>query len=1295
MAFSGTKKYDYIEVVNRMVPEFYRESDYDRFGSEEDVSLAFLGKLLKAAIQNDLIFGEVSTLDLSAVSQYFVPEGATKVSPIKFQTKIMALYGKEFQQFPNKDSFKSWLSGTLYPDIPLNEPSGFHSLLSSVGFSAYEDLSATHEYLIDNLGMFYFMNASGLSGTSTNASAVAIDYLADSIYPGEVATVEKSVEALFKFFWDNRESSTFYNSFFPASHASGAADLSGNEYLSGTQMFSAIALQLRTWTDDRLKNSEFYKDSLSTLLTGTGTFPTRLRDAGPFQRFLKAVSLGVADINLILEEISDLLSIDECPERFLELLANNIGWQFLTGDINKWRAQLRNAVMLYKTKGTRTGLAAATKLIFPDGVFDASSIVEAWESYLPKLLYYLIKTESFVAKEGLEFSPKEDMFEGGWPGSITFNQLPPSTKNAKDTNYRFLVDGILEDFHNKFTGIVIHGKDFKQLPMWTCVGDPDDPTTQGFYHRGQMVKVPPWEKYGFYKECEINTQRLDYFCEVLSGDRGQFGFEVAEDLVSAFRTLVQTAINSAYELADVPQYSENNKFRFFTSGHELPPNYSSFVEYGYASALQDFDTWNTKGSHLFAAFAASTLDYTVDGYDSFKNKAALKTYHDILKQTVPLHAVIRIVLYLDLEDEYDPPAQTLCVQADYCLDDFNTEYLNSRRTNFWAGGSGTGDLGTTFVNGDGRVLPSLGADFWQVSATDLDRNASRRRDYRYALGCFPYVRGGKAAPVALNFYKLSLPTSDPDANPYANTAEYIIKGFDYDYHLFEPPSSVVWEPSGFYSYSADGCELTGLSSGDFDLSTLFPFRAVPETDFECSSVVIYRDTLKGINEVIISHLIKQDKFADLSDENIRAFEFGDSVHASYEIYQNEFSGSLKNTLSPNVPYYGGHNFLSYSFGPTIWNSDFRYRGGVLSATTGTSIPGKPSLYRYGYDVQWSSVVGGTKAAGQKYQNFKNNTITLGDRTYFAGAPNTLADENVGVNRTRRVLKTREILSSIEIHQVEGDSESFLVVNDSDTSNTYNSVLRNSITLYNVDGNPLQICPVFRSEDAGDPHYNKLRPQSQFFLDVYAKSVGKTPQRIKVQLETSGLTDDAGNETVWVFDWVLQRWVRSAEVEEGRNVAYLDVPGDEYCVKPYRILFHTEEQFTDKSLPCSNPFMSSDVHTSSTNYILRVSSGNISEKNGRGVFVTGLTIYDISVTDRVLNHSMNDFNESEVDTIYSFWDELHGKHSRDAADSSGYFETSGGSRAEYVELLGDGAYTTSSASFSGLATYAVVEYEVED
>lgn len=1452
MAFSSTNKHDYIEIVNRGVPEFYRVTDYRTYGSEEDVSLTFLGKLLKAAIQNDLLF-DVSGYTKEQVAEYFVPDSKTYVTPNSFQGKFLTPYGLTYDDFTSKTEFKNWLSGTFLPDTVLGTPTGFFAELSAYGFGSFSSIELTHQYLLDNLGLFYIMNTSSLEGAaaSSYASAIEIDYLADAVYDGKEATEQDALNALFRFFWENRESSTFYKGFIPNGYELADSAVSANVHLSGTQLYDAVRVQLETWTDKRLKNHDFYKQSLSAVITNTGVFPTKLRDAGPFQRFLKALSLGVADINLIVEEISDLLSIDECPERFLELLANNIGWQLLTGDYSKWRAQLRNAVLLYKSKGSVLGLNAACKLIFPDGIFEASSVVETWESYIPKLLYYMIKNKSFIAKEGLEFQAQDITFGDNWPEDIRFNQAPENYPDAKDRNYRFLVDTILERFHKAFDeAIVVNGKSFKQLPIWTCLPE----NQPGFFHRnypndpsnleGFYVAVPPWEKYGFYTETEIDAERIAFLCNILSGTRENAGFEVDEYIVDAFRTIATDAINSTYAVSGTPIYAENNKFRIFTPDHVLPPDYLDYVEYGETDSLSDFDLWNTKGSHLFAAFDASSLDFTVDAYDTFRNKAALETYRDVLRGFVPLHAVVRLLLYLDLEDTY-VPSGTLCVFSDECLDDFNTGWLGSRRTDFWAGASGTGDLSTTYINGDGRILPSyeaVSSTFWQVSATDLDRNASRRRNYRYALDCYPYMRGGKGMPIPLNYYDAS------SSNPYLNSDEYIIKGFEYDRQAFVAPSSVVWDNSGFYS--STGCE-SAKTSGDFDLSTLYPFRAVSEVDFECSSLPVYRDTMKGVMEVMTTRAIQDDKFFDFADVNYRSFEFGTSLHESYSIYKNEFSGVLENNEGPNQPYYGGHNFLSYAFGPTLWNSDFQYKGLITDfteVTTATSSlyptytigggapprgqrgavavygnweyklvaapttavmsdgdrgAGTPALFtgnlqygiltrprnsdlnfrqtgnwtgydedevcllwhgnvgctggncswtvegadeilvpgvtgqsnttvgytvsafdtarevrvsitshdgssltltntltfsgdstlddsRYGYDSNWRKVVAGNKAAGQRYTNYQGRKAAVSQRTYFAEAPTASgegAPSGIFYDGPRRV--TREFLSGIEIHQPRRYSKSFIVINDLSATNI--STLRsNALTMFNTDERPLEVVVPFDPATQGDNYYNMLRPQSQFAVDVFAKTQkNNVDQEIGISLVTSGISQDDGTEREWSFNWQSKKWIPTDMVTDKNDlVKKLLVPASDECVNSYRAYFHTQDPFTLKEIPCVSAFMSSSVHTASTGYQLRVSNQSTvsSEEDG-------LNIYEISVVDMCLNDSMNSFNTSAVDRIYSFWDTLsHGKYSREAADSSGYFETEGGSRAEYLELVGYTDYTTSS---NIARTYDRVEIQVED
>tara|TARA_Y100000310_G_scaffold345850_1_gene471344 strand:- start:10949 stop:14932 length:3984 start_codon:yes stop_codon:yes gene_type:complete len=1321
MAFSSTTKYNYIEVVNRVVPEFYRIVDYQAFGSEEDISITFAGKILKAAVENNLYF-DVSSLTSGTIVPYFIPKNKkTKLSPNDFQNKILTPYGKNFSSFHSTRDLYDFFSGTFLPDSVLNNPSGLFSTLSGVGFGTYSSMSSVHQYLIDTLGMMYFLNTSGLSSTtaSSTASAILVSAVLIPITRGETVTEKHAINALFEYFWKNREESTYYNTFFPPTFASGAADTSSTTYASGTQLLSSVKSHLETWTDPRLKNHDFLSDSLDILLGG-GKYPTKMRDAGVFQRFLKAVSLGIADINLILEEIQDLLSIDECPDEFLELLANNIGWRFLTGDYNRWRAQLRNAVLVYKTKGSMVGLEAAFKMMFPDGIFSVSDITESWESYIPKMLYFLIKTESFIANENLIFNSPRSWFPGRLP-DVKFNQVPRTYVEAEDRNYRFIVDAVLEDMNNTFENIQIHGDNFKKNKMWTCLEEP-----KGFYHRnypndpslpasGITVVVPPWEKYGFYRETYLNKRIVNYFCNTLSGAREDFGFEINEAYVSGFKNLVMSALNTTYSPSGTPTWAENDKFRLFTSGNELPPNYAKFVQYGHASAIEDFDTWNTKSSHIFTVLNASSLDYTINRYDTFKNKAALEVYVDVLREFIPLHVVGRVLLYQDLVDTHEVFSK-LCVIAEECVDDFNIEYLRSYRRGFWAGASGGGDLGATYVNGDGRVLPSYVSGtnmFWHAGVADLFRNASRRRNYRYALPCYSYGRGGKAMPVALNHYGYATSASQAtvSADPYLNTWEYVIKGYDYQLQNYLPTSSVVWAASGWFSGVGGNCVVTGTTTSSFDLSTTYPIRAVPDTETACSSVVIYRDTMKGILEVMTrtaarNYLDGTVSSVVFSDLDYRSFEFGNTVHEGYSIYQNDFGGALNTpaTRTDSTTFDGGFNFLSYAFGPTIWNSYFEDKGAIVANTGSATTPyihGRTGLgggvvldaplYPYGYVPEWSSVVGGTDAGGQKYKNREGSSVTLNHDTYFGSAPRAASVTALeGVIHTtddigNSILKTNEILSGLEVRQRDAESKSFIVVSDGSFSSGFNAVLNRAVTMYSPDGKGLDLVVPFDPNTVGTTHYNMLRPNSQFRCDIVTETVSNLQtQHLQVELTTSGGTGHNGK--TWGYDWKDNRW-RLRTVGDTREFFSKEICiyPNQRCPEVHSIEFNTQEEFTDKSIPCGDTLFTGDVHTTSTAYLLKVRTATPSQVF-EGVVSDGINIYEISIVDKVLNSLTKNFNSAEIFEIYTFWNTLSfGAYSRDSSKSADFFEAEGGSRAEYEEMYG-GADFTSSATVSTKTRY---------
>jgi len=1345
-----TTKYDYIEVVNKFVPEFYREHDYRTFGDEEDVSLTFLGKLLKAAFENDFYLSVDNpcggTYSRDELAVWFTPNSNTHLTITEFEAKLMAPYGLQVSSFASDADLTSWVKTTLLPDIAVNNPVGFYSILSGVGTGQYSSLDITKSYVQETLGLFYFFNSSSLSGVSevdsthdsvNDLSSLVGDNLMSALLLGAPVTEQTAYNTLFEFFWKQRHASSYYKSFIPNMYASSTGAVSSNTYLSGTQLLTAVQTQLNTWIDPKEKDNTFFTDSLSVLINDPygAKYPTRMRDAGSFQRFLKAISLGLADMNLILEEISDLLDIGECPEQFLEYLANNIGWRFLTGETSKWRDQLANAVMVYKTKGSVVGLDAILKLVFPDGVFSLNDVNEAWECYIPKMIYYLLKSDSFISREDVIFDKPNSVF-GSLPSNVKFNHVQDAGyDNAADRNYRFYTDAVLEFMNNQFDVIKLNGSPFKEHPCWTCIPDP-----KGFYHRnypndpsatgGITVSIPPWEKYGFYTETSINDNVIEFIGDVLSGSRDTFGFEVPSGTVASFKSLISEGLNQVFQASGIPVFGNNSKFRFFTSSHELPPNASSVITYGNTENILDFDMWNTKSSHIFSVLAASSLDYTVGRYDTFRNKAALEVYRDVLREFIPLHVTTRIILYQDLEDTHCAVG-TLCPLGTPWLNDFNTEYVNSTRGTFYVGASGTGDLGTTYVNGDGRVLPSYASGtnmFFYVSGT-IPRNTSRRRNSRYALAKYPLVRNGTSMPVALNHYGIATSAATVPT-PYLKTWEYLPKGFEYDIQEYAPMSSTVWDASG--SYGGTLCNAPGNSMSSLDTSTSYPIRTVPNTGVDCSGFVMYRDDVSEYMEAIIGKSIRINR-TNFSDPMFMDYAFGDSVHRAYHIYRNEFNGVLRNLVSPNIPFYGGYNFISYAFGPTINNSDFRYKGVITDATIQTPYPGPSgtSTYPVGYLPEFSAVVGGDNAGGAKFKNQFGADITLNSRTYFNSISDaSSADSQVGIHRDtlfgRRLAKTGEILSGIEIEQYQ-TSKSFVVVND-DSLSKYNASKSLSISMFNTDGNPLWVCvPFLNMSDAqaqeaeppepGQPapprpisfsadYYNTLRPQSQFRLELPAKATsygGNTrenaPQILQVMLVTSGSVDDAGNDVMWGFDWRDNRWSvfdadESTTLDFSRFKKQISVLPNELCPELYSCTFHTQDELTERVTPCGETFASA-VHTESTAYRLRISNATPT-KEFNGVSLNGISLYEISIVDTVLNRKLNGFNSYEVKAIFNHWDDLTtGAYSRDSSYSDDYFSTSGGSRAEYYEVfptLGSGAgYTTSGTQLGDKYYY----FEVED
>ena len=122
-------KANYIEVIKRILPDYYEQTDYNLFGSEEDLQYRVLGSILYLANNVSSLIGRPTTynLQVSAFSSnesyvpYFVPfNGLTEVSPTTYETYVLAPFGKRFSSFTNKQEFSDFLLTSALPHTQAN-----------------------------------------------------------------------------------------------------------------------------------------------------------------------------------------------------------------------------------------------------------------------------------------------------------------------------------------------------------------------------------------------------------------------------------------------------------------------------------------------------------------------------------------------------------------------------------------------------------------------------------------------------------------------------------------------------------------------------------------------------------------------------------------------------------------------------------------------------------------------------------------------------------------------------------------------------------------------------------------------------------------------------------------------------------------------------------------------------------------------------------------------------------------------------------------------------------------------
>ena len=117
--------------------------------------------------------------NISGISQYFVKQNElTKINPFLFESKILLPLGQSFSNFDSSADFNTYLSGTLLPLlVPASQTDSVcleQSISTLSSLTANSDASSVHNYLVDNLGWFYFLNTSGNGGLDFSPSSYVL-----------------------------------------------------------------------------------------------------------------------------------------------------------------------------------------------------------------------------------------------------------------------------------------------------------------------------------------------------------------------------------------------------------------------------------------------------------------------------------------------------------------------------------------------------------------------------------------------------------------------------------------------------------------------------------------------------------------------------------------------------------------------------------------------------------------------------------------------------------------------------------------------------------------------------------------------------------------------------------------------------------------------------------------------------------------------------------------------------------------------------------------------------------------
>lgn len=940
-------KRNYFEALKYILPGYLYEDDRSEtpkaedpidliINSHIDVANNFSSVLNVSAVP-DSAFSSINTLP--GIAPYFVKQnGLTNITTQSFEDKILSYLNKDFKDFENEDSFAVYAEETIIPAITLNNPD------SSV-FTGIGDSSAIHNYLISNLSWLYFLNT---SGPAYDPSSYVKDLLVSSLYVGNPVRTNDGLKGLSEYLWLNSSGAYYPSSLFA----------SGSRYdLSGTQQLD----KFKTWNDVIYSplfadSSDFrVRDKFETFLESRLKATSKIED-GPFARLIRALSFFAFDINNETEQITTLYDIEDCPDDYLPLVAQLIGWDLFGNNPERWRLQLRNAVPIYKAIGTKKAIQSTVNTIFPKDKFPIETrLTELWESYVPYLIYYALATESSYFKS----------FKTWTPNIASQMNVEKYSTSSMDDNIRLAVDRILLE-------TVVQFPDRFPLDTWLSEFE------SVFTYRGRDYSIPPFEEYPYYVNTELNADMVTFIADRLAcfGVRQEFANDVSSYITS-----------NALTGDEEPRLGS---WLIFTSGYNAPPNLETLINNLNDNRFDYASLWSGKSSHFKLVLQASEFDFTKKNLDDTDSGDAVTFVAQAVEKTAPAHSIPLISLEVSAEPD------NLTFEAS-CLPHV---YIDREEIDVAAGNNlfTSGIYLNTYkrgINTEGNVIGRsatqslVSPELINVSSLgSVSRNSSRRRSYEKIMPfegyydrtgfnmpvSFDMASGLSGIPLGLIPSSLSYTPVSSHINLPAIWAQCEGLNSDNSYYEYDVSNTqnVRGQSANFQANTdrtTDRGQLPGIyaamhrigENSKYLKSRIDIEASTSELEAYLDALILARsfeeedpDDFAALTAEIerITALLDGDYrsyTASGSNNNVEGytfpasvndyynFEFGRDLHRLYHTYHENFQW---HRLSPEVQDQDGANIFSHTFGPILYNHDFEKLGDFddLVATSFANLP---------------------------------------------------------------------------------------------------------------------------------------------------------------------------------------------------------------------------------------------------------------------------------------------------------------------------------------------------------------------